>query len=57
MIFVVGYIIDNRYLIEKFLDDGGTSNIYKVFDSVTGQIKIAKILNSSSCPEFHNELK
>ena len=50
-------ILDDRYLIEKFLDYGGTSNIYKVFDRVAGQIKIAKILNSSPCPEFQNEME
>ena len=49
-------ILDNKYIIEKFLDDGGFSNVYKVKDITSGKIYALKLFNEED-DTFYNEIK
>ena len=49
-------IIDNKFVIEKFLDDGGFSNVYKVKDITNNNIYALKLFNEDD-DIFKNEVK
>ena len=49
-------ILDNKYIIEKFLDNGGFSNVYKVKDITNGKIYALKLFNEDN-DTFKNEIK
>ena len=51
-----GEIFDNKYIIDKFLDDGGFSNVYKVIDNTNGKIYALKLFNEDN-DIFKNEIK
>ena len=49
-------ILDNKYIIEKYLDDGGFSNVYKVKDITNNATYALKLFNEDD-DTFKNEIK
>ena len=49
-------ILDKRYNLLERLDYGATSNVYKVLDTETKEIKVAKVFSEDKSNEFEKEL-
>ena len=51
-----GEILDNKYIIEQYLDYGGHSEVYKVKDITSNKIYALKLFNEKDV-SFENEIK
>ena len=51
-----GGILDNKYILEKYLDFGGYSTVYKIQNTENNQIYALKIINKYD-ESFKNEIK
>ena len=49
-------ILDQRYILLEKLDFGATSNVYKVLDTETEEIKVAKVYSEENSYEYEKEL-
>ena len=49
-------ILDKRYNLLEKLDFGATSNVYKVLDTETNEIKVAKVFSEEKSYEYEQEL-
>ena len=49
-------ILDKKYNLLEKLDFGATSNVYKVFDTETNEIKVAKVFSEEKSYEYEQEL-
>ena len=50
-------ILANKYIVKKEIDSGSTSKVIEVLDSLTGEIKVAKIYNNDNSESFTKEIK
>lgn len=56
MLLTEGTIIDNRYVIEKYIASGGFGNTYKAFDNrLKGYVAIKELFISSICSRGNNQ--
>lgn len=50
-------ILANKYIVKKEIGSGSTSKVVEVLDSLTGEIKVAKIYNNDNSESFTKEIK
>ena len=49
-------IFNNKYIIKKFIDSGGTSTVYKCIDNETGLPRAAKFFENIPLNSFEREV-
>jgi serine/threonine protein kinase len=49
-------IFNNKYIIKKFIDSGGTSTVYKCIDNETGLLRAAKFFENIPLNSFEREV-